>query len=321
MTLGIIAALFAGAMWGITFVAARAVVPFTELELALARNLVFGGVSILLMVLPSFRPSGISVRNCLISMFLGFVGYVGIFLSISFAVNSAGASIPPLIVGLMPVILSITGNMRDRSVSWSALTMPLGLIASGICLVNIWAMKNAGAVSNVPNLYLGILSSIVALLLWILYGVINARVMEKSDAPAALPWTSLHGIGALLGSLPILALSSADRGNAVLDISLSSESNLRFLLWALVSGLGGSWIASWAWAVASRRLPLSLTAQLIVSEVCFGLAYGFAFEGRWPSVEEWAGSALMIAGVLMAIRIFKKKRDSQPIPKIATAET
>ncbi|WP_418884159.1 EamA family transporter [Allorhizobium ampelinum] len=94
MYVGIGAALLAGAMWGITFVAARLVSPYSAFDLAVARNLVFGLLSLLLMVRPEFRPIGICLRDCLMSLLLGFIGYVGIFLSVSFAVKYAGASYP-----------------------------------------------------------------------------------------------------------------------------------------------------------------------------------------------------------------------------------
>lgn len=84
----------------------------------------------------------------------------------------------------------------------------------------------------------------------------------------------------------------------------------RFIGWALVMGLAGSWFATWCWVVASRRLPLALSAQLIVAETVFGLVYGFIFEGRWPTVAEATGVMLHFAGVCSAIALFSKPRSS-----------
>lgn len=304
MYVGISAALLAGAMWGITFVAARLVTPYSAFDLAVARNLVFGLLSLFLMVRPEFRPTEISLRDCLMSLFLGFIGYVGIFLSVSFAVIYAGASLPPLVVGLMPVILSVVGNLREKTARWLALIAPLSLITIGILFVNLWAVRQVRLGDDPGDYLLGVAFSVLALALWILYGVLNAKVMRRPDAPKALPWTSLHGIGALLGSLPLSVFILHDTAPALGTMSGIDGTTLNFLLWAVVSGIGGSWIAAWAWSLASRHLPLSLSAQLLVSEVCFGLFYGFMYEKRWPSLEETAGAILMIVGVLITIQVF-----------------
>jgi drug/metabolite transporter (DMT)-like permease len=73
-------------------------------------------------------------------------------------------------------------------------------------------------------------------------------------------------------------------------------------------GLAGSWFATWCWVSASRRLPLALSAQLIVAETVFGLAYGLMFEGRLPSPAEMIGVLLQFAGVCSAIAVFTKPR-------------
>jgi drug/metabolite transporter (DMT)-like permease len=66
-------------------------------------------------------------------------------------------------------------------------------------------------------------------------------------------------------------------------------------------GLAGSWLATWFWAVASTRLPLTFAAQLIVAETIFGLLYGFLWESRFPTMLEIAGIALQIAGVSLTL--------------------
>lgn len=81
---------------------------------------------------------------------------------------------------------------------------------------------------------------------------------------------------------------------------------MRFVAWALVMGLAGSWFATWCWVIASRRLPMVLSAQLIVAETIFGLGCGFMFEERFPSPGEVIGATLQFAGVCSAIAVFGK---------------
>ena len=193
MPLGIIAGLTTCALWGLTFIAPRAVAPFTTWDLTIARYGIFGLACLLLMVDRRFRPIGIAPSRLLIGLLLGGAGYVGYFISAAFAVQLAGAAVPPVIIGTMPVFLAIIANLRDRSAPWQALTLPLVLIATGVAIVNV-ATVGAADVADAASIILGVLASAVALAIWIAYGLANAAVMRSIDAPDGLRWTGLQGI-------------------------------------------------------------------------------------------------------------------------------
>jgi drug/metabolite transporter (DMT)-like permease len=89
-----------------------------------------------------------------------------------------------------------------------------------------------------------------------------------------------------------------------MDIVFTGAELLRFILWSLIMGLAGAWLATLLWMIASKRLPLALAAQLIVAETIFGLIFGFLFEQRLPTLAEAGGSTLQLAGVGLAIAIF-----------------
>jgi drug/metabolite transporter (DMT)-like permease len=305
MLLGIIAGLTTCALWGLTFVAPRAVAPFTAWDLTVARYGIFGLACLLLMIDRRFRPAGIAPSRLLIGLVLGGAGYVGYFVSAAFAVQLAGAAVPPVMIGTMPVFLAIIANIRDRSAPWQALAVPLSLIGIGVAIVNVATIGAANG-SDVEPIMLGILASTAALAIWIVYALVNAAVMRSADAPDGLQWTGLQGVGAAIGSfllLPLVSFELADKASA--------SEFLSFIGWALAMGLAGSWFATWCWVVASGRLPLALSAQLIVAETVFGLAYGFLFEGRLPSSAEAIGVALQFAGVCTAIAAFAKPRSIQ----------
>ncbi|MDK4724942.1 DMT family transporter [Rhizobium phaseoli] len=302
MLLGIIAGLTTCALWGLTFVAPRAVIPFTVWDLTIARYGIFGLACLPLMMDRRFRPVRMAPARLLIGLLLGGVGYVGYFVSAAFAVQLAGAAIPPVIIGTMPVSLAIIANFRDRSAPWQTLALPLAMILIGVAIVNL-ATSSAADISATGSIILGILASCVALVIWIVYGLVNAAVMGSADAPDGLQWSGLQGIGAAIGSFLLLPLASFDLVDAVSVTEVS-----RFVGWALVMGLAGSWFATWCWVVASRRLPLALAAQLIVAETVFGLAYGFIFEERLPSPAEAIGAALQLVGVCVAVAAFSRPR-------------
>lgn len=313
MLLGILAGLATCAMWGLTFVAPRAVEPFTAWDLTVARYGIFGLACALLMIGRRFRPTGIAPLRAITGLLLGGAGYTGYFICTAFAVQLAGAAIPPVIIGTMPVFLAVIGNARDRTAPWAALAVPLLLTGTGVGAVNVATLGRIN-VADTQSLQLGILASIVALVIWIIYGLVNAAVMRSGDAPDGLKWTGLQGIGAAAGSLFLLPLSSLTEMTA-----LPAHDLYRFMGWALVMGLAGSWLATWCWVVASRRLPLALAAQLIVAETVFGLAYGFAFEGRWPLWWEVLGAGVQIAGVCCAVKVFSGGSGTSTLDDAASA--
>lgn len=307
MLTGILAGLTTCALWGLTFVAPRVVEPFSAWDLTVARYGIFGIASLLLMLHPRFRPTGIAPRRMTVGLLLGGAGYVGYFVSAAFAVKLSGAAIPPLIIGTMPVLLAVIANWRNKTVPWRSVAIPLAMIAAGVLVVNLDALAMTG-LEDRNNVVLGSLAAVVALAIWIAYGLANAAVMRSADGPDGLRWTGVQGIGAAIGSALLLPLTSF--GDASGDVGA-------FVAVALVMGLAGSWLATWCWIVASRRLPLALAAQLIVAETVFGLAYGFAFEARLPSPAELIGCVLQVLGVIVGVAAFARP---EAVPKSSVAE-
>jgi drug/metabolite transporter (DMT)-like permease len=312
MISGILAGLATGALWGLTFVAPRAVAPFSAVDLAIARYLIFGLASVGLMAWPAFRPRGIGLKSSLVAILLGSAGYIGYFLAAAFAVRYAGAAVPPLVIGLLPVALAIIGNWTNADVKWSRLVLPLSMICAGVVLINVRAVLGAGELAARHNVLFGVFCAYVALAIWIAYGVINAKALRSAGGPGALAWTGLQGVGSGLGTLPLLAVASLGAPSMLFNQVATHQQWAVFLAWAIIMGLAGSWIATWCWSIASAKLPLSLSAQLIVAETVFGLAYGFVYEHRWPATAEWVGIVLQMVGVAVAIAVFTSSPASAP---------
>ncbi|AYQ86458.1 DMT family transporter [Burkholderia gladioli] len=318
MTLGILAGLATGALWGLTFVAPRAVVPFSAVDLAIARYMIFGVASVGLMAWPAFRPRGIGLKPSLVAIALGSAGYIGYFLAAASAVRYAGAAVPPLVIGLLPVALAIIGNWTNADLRWSRLAMPLAMIIAGVLLINVRAVLDAGELTEHNTVLFGIACAYAALAVWITYGVLNAKAMRDVGGPRPLAWTGLQGVGSGLGTLPLLVVASHGAPSMLFHQGATAAQWMTFLGWAVAMGVAGSWLATWLWAIASRRLPLSLSAQLIAAETVFGLVYGFLFEHRWPSAVEWAGIALQLVGVAVAIALFTSKPADAPASQVTT---
>ena len=77
---------------------------------------------------------------------------------------------------------------------------------------------------------------------------------------------------------------------------------LRLLAVSGALALFASVIGNGFWNAASRRLPLSLSGQMIVFETLFAFLYGFIWEQRGPSLIELLAIALMITSVIWCVR-------------------
>ena len=310
MFIGIIAGLTTCALWGLTFVAPQIVVPYSPWDLTIARYGIFGVLSLALLLFRPFRQGPWTLAHVITALTLGSLCYVGYFVSAAFAVRFAGAAVPPLIIGLMPVALAIIANIKDRNLAWRRLAVPLAMILAGLVIVNLSTLLRAPP-SGRGTTWLGIFCASVSLVIWIIYGLANAQALRAAHNPGVLSWTCVQGIGAGLGSLMFLPLSSAFTAH-----HFAPDESARFWLWALIMGVAASWVPTYCWAEASRRLPLVLASQLIVAETIFGLAYGFIYEMRWPSLPEWGGALLQAVGVCLAIMLLARQA-----PRRATTST
>lgn len=146
MLIGVLAGLAAGALWGLTFVAPLAVAPFSVVDLTIARYGVFGITSVALMFADArFRVPlrALTPKLALTGLLLGVLGYVGYFIAAAYAAKLAGPAIPPLVIGLLPVLLAVIGNWSDGSLPWEKLGIPLAFIMMGTLAVDLKTLADS----------------------------------------------------------------------------------------------------------------------------------------------------------------------------------
>jgi drug/metabolite transporter (DMT)-like permease len=68
-------------------------------------------------------------------------------------------------------------------------------------------------------------------------------------------------------------------------------------------GLFASWLGTLCWNEASQRLPTALAGQLIVFETLAALSYAYLLRGEMPPPLTLIGVALLVGGVMSALRI------------------
>lgn len=307
MLIGIVAALFAAFAWSLNFVVPFVIGDYSVFDFALFRFVISGvaGISFLLWKRDTIRV--LSVSDWFVAFWLGFIGYLGYFLTVAGAAIFAGPVIAPALLGLVPVVLAVAGNLQQKAVPWSALILPLTLAAVGLALVNA-SVFDPASMTSTRSLIIGIPLAVTAVGLWTWFGLANQRALAERPSMDADVWTALILVGGgfeMLVFMPVgLALGVFSIPQLGLGWNVAGPLYLWSISLAILASIGGAL----AWTFAAQRLPVALSAQLIVSETVFGTIFGLAVHGRWPTLTETLGIAFLLAGVVTAIHVFHSER-------------
>lgn len=300
LLLGLLCGLIAGGFWGGVFLAPLLLHAFTPLQMTAGRYMAYGLASLVLLVPTAKavfgRMTGKDWRDlALLSLLGNLIYYVGL----AVAVQNAGVAAASLIIGLLPVTVTLVGARPGEGVPIRRLAAPLALLTAGVVCINVDVFR-AGEGAPVPRLILGVAGAVLALAVWTVYAVWNARRLAVTTNFNSQEWSLLTGVvtGALSLVLVVPAFVLAGAPHAASAWGL-------FWSVSLAVALGASVIGNGLWNAASKLLPLSLSGQLIVFETLFALLYGFLHEGRWPRPLESAAIALMLAGVLWSVSLHR----------------
>jgi drug/metabolite transporter (DMT)-like permease len=269
---------------------------FGMVDITAARFAVFGAISGLAVFA---RPAAVRWPNghqALAALGLSVLGFSGYYLLLAFGIAAAGTEVPSLIIGTIPVWMMLLG--RPAGLRLRALLPGLLLTGAGIALM-IWGAWSAqhGAGGGGARFGWGIALALCSMVSWTIYGLLNARWLQRHTDLNATDWANWLGIATGLGALLLWLLAGSSLA------TLQSRPDGMLFIWiALAGGFGSSWLATILWNVASQRLSASLCGQLIVSETLFALLYSFVWDGRWPQATEWVAALLFVLGILASIK-------------------
>ena len=225
------------------------------------------------------------------------------YLVLVIGIQLAGAGLAVPIIGLLPVTVSISGNIRNRDLPARTLALPLAGVFAGLLLINLSRSQIPGAAVMLSVLGIGCL--VLPVVMWTWYAVANAAFLKRRPDVSGTEWASVVGVATF--ALTLLLLLCGWASGSVEDSTMRLRAAgqwTAFLIWSAVLGAGASWGAAALFNMASARLPVALTGQLIVFETVFGAVYVFLAQGRPPSAFELAGFTLAILGIWLSIRVF-----------------
>ena len=314
MLIGTLFALAAGLMWGLVFIVPTLLPAYPALLLSCARYLAFGLIALPLAWFDLARLAELTRADWREAFKLSAIGNLLYYLCLAAAIQRAGGPLPTMIIGTLPVVIAVTSNLRDVQrdgrLPWLRLLPSLLLIATGIACVNqveIAALR-ADPQADVARYAVGALLALAAVACWTWYPIRNADWLRAHADRSPRAWATAQG----LATLPLAALGlvlfwvwSAASG-ATFAMPFGPTPAL-FIGLMFSIGLLASWLGTLCWNEASQRLPTSLVGQLIVFETLAALAYAFTLRGQVPGPVTLTGIALLVAGVMWALRVRPEK--------------
>ena len=307
---GTLFALGAGLTWGLVFVAPLLLPAYPAVLLSCARYLAFGLIALPLAWFDRGRLAELTREDWIEAFKLSAIGNLLYYLCLAAAIQRAGGPLPTMIIGTLPVVIAITTNLRDvkhdARLPWLRLLPSLLLIATGIACVNqveIAALR-ADAGADLARYATGALLALGAVVCWTWYPIRNADWLRAHAERSPRAWATAQGLATLplaaLGYVLFWAWSRASGAAFAMPFGPTPE---LFIGLMFSIGLFASWLGTLCWNEASQRLPTSLVGQLIVFETLAALAYAFVLRGQMPGPVTLAGIALLVAGVLWALRV------------------
>jgi drug/metabolite transporter (DMT)-like permease len=316
MWTGVLCGLLAGAMWGMVFIVPAMLTAFSPLELALGRYMAYGAMALLLL-LPKL--AGLAHRldrnDCLALVRHAVSGNIVYYTLLATGVKLAGVAPTSLIIGVLPITVTLMGRHDHGAVPLARLALPLATVAAGIACINVDVFMHAHE-SGRPawQTAAGLACAAAALLCWTWYAVDNARYLKANRHFSSAEWSALYGLSTGIIALVVAALAVALGYGGVTGGTSAAGGRDWSLFWTcnVLLALGASVIGNQLWNVASRRVPVTLSGQLILFETLFALLYGFLYRQAWPRPLEAAAIVLLAAGVLWSVRVHAVEEDLTP---------
>ena len=301
MNSGVVFAILAGAIWGGVIIGPSLLPEFNAVLISSVRFALYGMIS-LLVALPfaSRLLSRLTRRDAWMLLRLSLTGNVLNYALLGASVQLSGVTAAALINGMMPLAITFLGRSDAGSLPLTRLKLPLLLVFLGIVSVSLEHTGVQVASTSLSSRLLGLACGFSAVACWSWYATHNARYLKQSHFNSS-EWSTLLGIvtGVVAVVFGIAALMLFPN---LVPSEVESSRWTTFLWVCLFLALCGSWLANGLWNACSRRMPASLSGQMIVFETLFACVYGFLFSQRMPGLMEVVSIVLLVGGVVWAAK-------------------
>lgn len=312
MLLGLFFAVLACAIWGLIYIFPLILPDYNPVLIASARFAVYGLACLVFVPIQWQQLKKLTPGDWFLAMRLAFFGSFVYYWALVMGVTLAGAPVTGMLMCLIPVFVALVSNLRNKkkgaSVAWSRLSVPLALILIGMVVANwtefYYAVHEQSA--SPLQFWLGVGFGVLSLLLWTWYPIRNAEWLLANHSKGPKVWATAQGLAIL--PFTLIGFLTVSYCLQPADVGLLGPEPLKFVLVMLVAGVVCSWVGAACWNAMSERLPTALGGQLIVFETIFSVIYALMWRGAWPTLSMIIGMAMMLLGVLAALRVFRNVR-------------
>lgn len=208
---GVASGMGAGALWGLVFLAPQLLAAFSPLQLALSRYLAYGAVAALVLAPRARRTAArLGRAEWWALVRLSLLGNLIYYVLLGSAVQWAGGAATALIIGLLPVVVTVIGTRAAGAVGLRRLAAPCALCVAGVALVAVDTLQRDGGAqaSNLGTRVAGLLCAVGALISWSVYSIGNARWLRRRADLSSQDWSLLTGVvtGALARFCDVFSL-------------------------------------------------------------------------------------------------------------------
>jgi drug/metabolite transporter (DMT)-like permease len=293
----------AGALWGLVFLAPELVPEFGPLQLTIGRYFFYGLFSACLIAPIWHRLLPLLGRREWIGLaWLALTGNVLYYILLASAVRLGGIAMTSLVIGFLPVAVTIVGSRDQGAVPLRRLAPSLVLSALGAVCIG-WQALASPAGTSVLKQAVGLLCAVGALVSWTCYAVGNSRWLVRLNDVSAHEWNLLTGVMTCIQVLLLVPVA--------LVVATESHSAPA---WAKLAGVAAglavlaSMVGNSLWNRMSKLLPLTLVGQMILFETLFALIYGFLWEQRLPTTIECVAFTLVVLSVVSCLAAHARPR-------------
>ncbi|MRS16815.1 EamA family transporter [Enterobacteriaceae bacterium RIT691] len=312
MMSGVLYALLAGLMWGLIFVGPLLVPEYPAVLQSMGRYLALGLIALPLAWLGRVRLKQLGRRDWLTALALTMMGNLVYYVCLASAIQRAGAPVSTMIIGTLPVVIPVLANWlyshRDGKLSWRRMLPALVFIATGLICVNVAELRHGLPGFRWERYGSGIALAFISVACWAWYALRNARWLRENPDKHPMMWATAQALVTLPVSLLgyVLACLWLHGAESAFPLPFGPRPAV-FITLMIAIAVFCSWVGALCWNIASQRLPTVIVGPLIVFETLAGLLYTFMLRQSFPPLLTLAGIALLVVGVVIAVRAKPEK--------------
>ena len=314
MLIGISCGLAACVLWGFTYLLPLLLPDYPTTYISVARGIVMGATAVVGLILQRNYLKDVNLKDWSFAFWLTLIGNLIQPWCLFSAVEYAGVALAATFFGLIPALVALIANERDRRkgkkfLPLSKIFLPLLVIFIGLILANLEGLLNLAAdYKNNPNFLIGVLFAALSTAMWTWYPIRNADWLLDHPKISPVFFTSMQCSLLLPFGLILYPVLWTVSGNLK---GFLGPAPLAFICWSLFSGVVCSFGATALWNAMSQKVPTAVAGPMLVFETIFSVTWGCVYARDFPTVSLFIGMVLLVSGVVYTLLLFNSLNNSE----------